>query len=129
MLDNINQKLAMYFQENPDAIACVYLFGSQARELSNPASDVDIAVLYKNKVPAGFDRLGIPLAGKLEKLVNKPVDVVVLNDENVDLIHKVLRDGVIVYESDRDIRIHFEVKSRNAYFDIKPCLDEYRRVG
>ena len=117
------------FQENPDEIACVYLFGSQARQQTKPVSDVDVAVLYKNKVPDGFGRLGIPLAGELEKITKKPVDVIVLNNANVDLIHKVLRDGIIVFESDPAIRIQFEVNSRNAYFDLKPYLDEYRRVG
>ncbi len=129
MSNHIKKQLTHYFQEHPDGIACVYLFGSQARRQSRPASDVDVAVLYKNEVPGGFDGFGIPLAGELEKLISKPVDVIVLNNANVDLIHKVLRDGNIIFESDRDIRIQFEVKSRNAYFDLKPYLDEYRRVG
>ena len=129
MYDTIEMQLTEYFQEHPDDIACVYLFGSQARKQSKSGSDVDIAVLYKDKVPGGFDRLGIPLAGELEKVAGKQVDVIVLNYANVDLVHKVLRDGVILYESDREIRIQFEVKSRNAYFDLKPYLDEYRRVG
>ena len=129
MSNNIEKQLAKYFQENPDEIACVYLFGSQARQQTKPVSDVDVAVLYKNKVPDGFGRLGIPLAGELEKITKKPVDVIVLNNANVDLIHKVLRDGIIVFESDPAIRIQFEVNSRNAYFDLKPYLDEYRRVG
>jgi len=129
MANNILKQLAEYFQENPDDIACVYLFGSQARQQSKPVSDVDVAVLYKNQVPGGFDRLGIPLAGELEKITKKPVDMIVLNNANVDLVHKVLRDGIIVFESDRSARIQFEVNSRNAYFDLKPYLDEYRRVG
>ena len=129
MSNNIGKQLAKYFQENPDDIACVYLFGSQARQQTKPVSDVGVAVLYKNKVPGGFDRLGIPLAGELEKIIKMPVDMIVLNNANVDLIHNVLRDGIIVFESDRSIRIQFEVKSRNAYFDLKPYLDEYRRVG
>ena len=71
MANNILKQLAEYFQENPDDIACVYLFGSQARQQSKPVSDVDVAVLYKNQVPGGFDRLGIPLAGELEKIIKK----------------------------------------------------------
>ena len=129
MTDNIRQQIEKYFQENPDDIACVYLFGSQARQQSREGSDVDIAVLYKNKIPGGFGRIGIPLAGKLEKIINQPVDVVVLNIANADLIHKVLRDGIVLFESDNGFRIDFEVKSRNEYFDIKPYLDQYRRAG
>jgi len=33
----------------------------------------------------------------------------------VDLIHRVLRDGILVYEQDRSRRIRFEVQARNAY--------------
>jgi len=41
----------------------------------------------------------------------------------------VLRDGVIVFDPQPLDRILFEVRSRNAYFDLKPFLDRYRRVS
>ena len=43
-----------------------------------------------------------------------------------DLIHRVLRDGILVLDRDRAARIRFEVAARNAYFDLKPFLDRYR---
>ena len=129
MTDSVTQRITRYFQEHPGDIACVYLFGSRARQQAKATSDVDIAVLYRGDSPGGFASLGIPLAGALEKIVATPVDVIVMNNANVDLIHRILRDGVILYEVDRAARITFEVNARNRYFDLKPYLDAYRRTG
>jgi len=64
----------------------------------------------------------------LERLLGKPVDLVILNRAPLDLIHRVLRDGVLVYESDSPSRIRFEVQARSAYFDLLPYLRQYRRA-
>jgi hypothetical protein len=47
----------------------------------------------------------------------------------VDLVHRVLRDGVLLLERDRSARIRFEVRARNDYFDLLPHLRRYRRFG
>ncbi len=111
-----------------DDIACVYLFGSVARGEAMLRSDVDIAVLYASEPPPGMAGLGLRLGGELERELDMPVDLVVLNRSPVDLIHRILRDGVLVLERDRSARVRFEVKARNEYFDLKPILDEYRRA-
>ena len=56
-----------------------------------------------------------------------PVQVVLLNDAPVDLVHRVLRDGELLLERDRAARIRFEVRARSLYFDLQPMLTEYRR--
>lgn len=120
--------LADFFSRGDDAIACVYLFGSVARGEAKANSDIDLAVLYRNGPPPGFDALGIPLAGELERLLGKRVDVVVMNSAPVDLIHRILRDGILVFERDKSARVRFEVLARSKYFDLKPILDRYRRT-
>jgi hypothetical protein len=57
------------------------------------------------------------------------VQVVVLNSAPVDLIHRVLRDSVLLVEKDRSKRIAFEVRARNQYFDLLPILKQYREAG
>lgn len=121
------QQLADFFQTGNEAIVCAYLFGSVARGEANEKSDIDIAVLYRHSPPPGFDAVGVPLAGELERLLGKPVDVVVMNSAPVDLIHRILRDGILIYERDAAFRVRFEVAARNKYFDLKPILDRYRR--
>jgi len=46
----------------------------------------------------------------------------------VDLVHRVLRDSLLLAERDRSARIRFEVRSRNEYFDLLPFLRRYRRL-
>jgi hypothetical protein len=57
------------------------------------------------------------------------VQVVVLNTAPPDLIHRVLRDGKLVLDRDPSIRIAFEIKARNEFFDMQPILDRYRKIS
>jgi predicted nucleotidyltransferase len=122
--------LELFFEgRQADEFACAYLFGSFARGSERSNSDVDVAVLLAEAphTPAGAFRLD--LADELEVALGRPVDLVVLNRAPVDLIHRVLRDGILVSENDRATRIRFEVRARNEYFDLLPYLREYRRTA
>jgi len=110
-------------------LAAAYLFGSVARGEGRPDSDLDVGVLYENEPPATLDGLGLELQADLEEAVGRAVDIVVLNRAPVDLIVRVLRDGVILLDRDRSRRIRFEVRSRNEYWDLEPYLRLYRRQG
>jgi predicted nucleotidyltransferase len=65
----------------------------------------------------------------LEQLLGRPVQIVVLNDAPVDLVHRVLRDGELVYEADRAARVAFEVAARREYLDLLPILRRYRQAA
>lgn len=108
-------------------IVCAYLFGSQARGEAGPGSDVDVALLFREEPPSSLDGLGLDLAAAIEKSLRRPVDLVVLNRASPDLVHRVLRDGVLLMENDRSARIRFEVRLRAEYLDLLPHLREYRR--
>jgi len=109
-------------------IVCVYVYGSVARGEARGASDIDVAVLYAQEPRPTLEGLGLELGYTLERLLGRPVDLVILNRAPLDLIHRVLRDGVLVYDSDPSSRIRFEVQARNAYFDLLPYLRQYRRA-
>jgi hypothetical protein len=68
-------------------------------------------------------------AGAIEDATGKRADVVVLNRASPDLIHRVLRDGVLILENDRPTRIGFEVRARAEYFDVLPYIREYRHTS
>jgi predicted nucleotidyltransferase len=110
-----------------EAIAAAYLFGSVARGTSTAASDVDVGVLFSEDPPATLSGLHLGLEAELERAVGAPVQLVVLNRAPCDLVHRILRDGVAVFDRDPSRRIRFEVRARNTYFDLKPHLDRYRR--
>ncbi len=114
-----------FFAKDPHGASAVYLFGSVARGTSRPTSDVDIAVLLA-RAPSGFDGLSLDLEGSLESALGQRAQVVVMNSAPVDLVHRILRDGRLVYEGDHRARVAFEVKARNEYFDLLPYLERYR---
>src|SRR5262249_49741006 len=92
-------------------------------------SDVDVAVLYEGEPPPGFARLGIPLAGDLERRIGRAVDVVVPNRAPADLVPRVLRDGRLPIARDPSRRTAFDGHKRKEYFDLLPHLRLYRRMG
>jgi uncharacterized protein len=122
------RQLRDYFSTRPPQSVAVYLFGSEGRGTAGPDSDVDLAVLYAEKLPGTLDSLHLALEADLERLLGRSVEVVVLNSAPADLAHRILRDGRLVFEGDRSARVAFEVKSRNEYFDLVPILRRYRKL-
>ena len=119
--------LTRYFAGREDVIAA-YLFGSVARGESRASSDVDIAVLLRDGKPAtiaDFDRV-FEMQEQLGALVRRNVDIVAMNEAPLDLLHRVLRDGVRVLDRDPLARMEFELQVRTQYFDFLPILLRYR---
>jgi hypothetical protein len=125
---SLANSLTAFLDGRPELMAA-YLFGSVARGTARAASDVDIAILLERDPPPTFEALSLDLEGDLERLLGRPVQLVVLNRAPVDLIHNVLRDGQIVLDRDRSARIRFEVRARAEYLDLVPFLRRYRRQG
>lgn len=80
--------------------ATVYLFGSWARGLQRPASDIDVAIEGSEALPPGV------LAGVREALEESTipyrVDVVDLADTESDFRERVHREGVLWIVSGSD---------------------------
>ena len=123
----IEQVLREFFSTLPDGIIAAYLFGSAARGTAGPRSDVDVAVLYAAAPPATLEGLPLDLETRIGQLVGRPVQVIVLNSAPVGLVHRVLRDGVLLLDRAPGVRIRFEVRARNEFFDLQPILARYRR--
>ncbi len=116
-----------FFRSRP-SVRAAYLYGSVARGESGPKSDVDVALLLGEGEPPALQDEALQIEGELERRLGRVVQVVVLNFAPLDLIHAVLRDSILVGESDRSARIRFEVRARNDYFDLLPVLRRYRRL-
>jgi predicted nucleotidyltransferase len=115
-----------YFRVRGEGLSTVYLYGSRARGTDGPESDVDLGVLFAAPQPP---RLGGPadrIADDLGRLLRREVQVVDLARAPADLVHRVLRDGVLVLEADRSARVRFEVDRRREYLDLLPVLQRYR---
>ena len=127
--ESIISAVEQYFAKQTGDVIAAYVFGSVARRTGRPSSDVDIAVLFA--VPPAPTLAGLPLKteAELEQLLGRAVQIVVLNGAPVDLIHRVLRDGDLVYESERAARVAFEVAARREYLDLLPVLRRYRQAA
>jgi uncharacterized protein len=121
--------LQAFFPMREDVVAA-YLFGSVARGTAGPRSDVDIGILLASGQPKDLGAIGAvtSMHDELGALLRREVDLVVLNGASPDLLHRVLRDGVLLFERDHERRIEFEVQARNHYFDMLPTIDLYRRT-
>lgn len=110
-------------------IVAAWLFGSVARGDAKAHSDVDVGVLLTRQ-PRTLQELE-PIAtiqADLETLLRREVDVVPMNGAAPDLLHRILRDGTLIHETDHRRRIEFEVQARNEYWDLLPILEHYRRT-
>lgn len=114
-----------YFASRSD-VAAAWVFGSVARGTAHPSSDVDVAVLFREPPPPTLDAGPLAVEGDLERALGHTVQVVSLEQAPVDLVHRVLRDGVLVADHDRSARIRFEVRARNELFDLEPVRRLYR---
>jgi predicted nucleotidyltransferase len=123
------ERLRRFFADRAEPIAAIYLFGSLALGTAGPSSDADVAVLLTEDPPRTLDGLLLDLEGDLEAELGIPTQIVILNRAPADLVHHVLLDGILVAERDRAVRVDFEVRARNEYFDLKPILDRYRGVS
>ena len=121
-------RLQDFFRRQPAGLVAVYLFGSWSRSTAVEASDVDLGVLFDEAPPARLGGAQDRLASALEAELRLPLDLVELWSAPADLVHRVLRDGILVHEGNRSARIRFEVARRREYLDLLPILEEYRRA-
>ena len=113
-------------QSAPSDVLAVYLYGSRARGTATRDSDVDLGVLLKGAPPPALGGPAQDVEATVERALGLPVEVVVVNTAPADLVHRILRDGVILLDRDRAARLRFEVQSRNEYFDLEPVRRRYR---
>ena len=100
-----------FFRSQPKVLA-VYLYGSYAKKTNQPQSDLDLAVLFKEKLEN--PGLILQLAAQLQQLLTNHVQVD-LRQIDLDLspvfLAQVISQGKIVYSAYEPGRIDFEVKA------------------
>ncbi|MFY9344661.1 MAG: nucleotidyltransferase domain-containing protein [Planctomycetota bacterium] len=121
--------LTSYFAGRADVFAA-YLFGSVARDEAKASSDVDVAVLLRAGRPAtleAFDPV-FEIQDDLGRILGREIDLVVMNGAPLDLLHRILRDGVLLLDREPIRRMEFELQARTEYFDFLPLLLRYRKM-
>jgi predicted nucleotidyltransferase len=125
----LESRLRTLVAQAPDEVVAVYLYGSRARGTASSASDVDLALLMRTTPAPILQGVARDLEARVERHLRMPVEVIVLNTAPADLAHRVLRDGIVLLDRDRAVRLRFEVRSRNEYFDLAPLRRLYRRAA
>ena len=106
------------------AIVASYIFGSFVKGKEKPG-DIDIALLLDG---AHLQSLSIPsLISQLEKSVECPVDVVVLNRAGEILKYEVRRSGKLIFERSPEMRKNAEIRGRKSYEDFLHLHKRYVR--
>ena len=102
-------------------IAAAWLFGSVAREEEREDSDLDVAVLLRPGAASDAEPGLRELATQLEPYSpSGRVDILVLGEQGAVLRHRILVEGRLVHEADRDLRVDFEGRTISQYLDWKP---------
>ena len=114
-MKNLSSKIKPLFEKEKD-IVFVYLFGSRARKISTPFSDIDIAVFLKRKKGPYYK---LRLLERLYSLLEtNNVDLVILNETNLPLQYRILRDGKLVVDKDPLLRHKFFSLTLRKYHDF-----------
>ena len=131
-MNDIRQKLheiaPLIFEETPVLFA--YLYGSYAKGLSHPFSDLDIGIFVE-----GLDRkacldLELSLALRIDEKLDHTAqsEVRVLNHLPLVVKGRILADSQLIYSRAEDKRIEFETQVRAAYFDFLPVIQQYQNA-
>jgi hypothetical protein len=104
-----------------DELICAYVFGSFTTAAA--FSDIDLGILLHNKrlhtplsIELGFER-------QIERLIEYPVDVRILNSAPLSFCQRVIHCGRVIVDRNPNLRADFEGKILKQYFDFS----RYRR--
>ena len=108
----------------------VYVFGSFARNQERVKSDIDLAFLVE---PASYRMDAFEatapvhmVAGKMGMKLDRIVDVTILNSASLEMAYEIITTGHLLFESDVELRLQYEIKIKGMYFDFQPFLSELR---
>ena len=130
--DKIKMILADYFQRQAE-IEVAYIFGSMARGTESALSDIDVAILIDDQqINEDKFRYGYKaeiLADLMKILKTNNVDLVILNEANTLLRHRVLYHGKLIYSKNEKKRIEFQTNTIDKYIDFKELMKPHFNAG
>jgi predicted nucleotidyltransferase len=98
-----------------------YPFGSVAKGQTARGSDLDLAVYFADRHPQYHRRLKVDLYMTLNRLLKKnDIDIVVLNTaSNLMLLDEIVRQGIVLLDSDPVFREEFELRTLHRAMDFR----------
>ena len=123
------KKLTGVFKKNNVVFA--YLFGSRATGNIIQNSDFDFAIMLPEKMSLTkrFDTRCKIISELTKILKDEKIETVVLNDTKSILFKfTIVKEGILIYEASHSIRVLFELKIANEFYDFSPFIEEYNKV-
>ncbi len=124
-LEKNKECLIQYLEKHPE-IEVAYIFGSVAQGKITPLSDIDIAILIDNaQIDENAYRYGYKaeiLSDFIKLLKTNAIDLVILNEVNTLLRHRVLYSGRILHSKNEKKRIAFQTTTISKYNDYKQLM-------
>jgi hypothetical protein len=131
-IDEIREIMKGYFQKHPE-IEVAYVFGSVTQGRVNVLSDIDIAIILdKGQVNEKLYRYGYKaeiLTDLIKLLRTNNVDLVILNEANSLLKHRVLYFSKVIYSKNEKKRIQFQIDTINKFNDFKQLIKPHLVAG
>lgn len=112
------------FFRSEKRVLVAYLFGSHAKKIHTPQSDIDIAVLL-SETPKKLLEYYLYLVNKLSEILGNNVDLIILNTSPPMLKHQVIKHGKTVYSQSEEARITFEARAQSEYLDFGRAIARY----
>lgn len=132
MIQNTLEELKDYCAKRDDVILA-FLFGSQAKGLTRPSSDWDIAVYLDprkwGEIEACHSYAGESvIRADIGRLIEADVDLIILNRARPSLVFSILNSGIPL--ANKDMRLYFTLLSRTHYdaVDYWDFVQEYRTL-
>jgi predicted nucleotidyltransferase len=117
LIERVRQHLRT---SRPAGLDLAIVFGSVARGVAKPSSDLDVAVL------GAVDRL--TLAATLSDAVGREVDVVEIAAASIPMVHAIVRDGVVAFERVSGIAAAFLAQSWTRLAVDLPWYERMQRT-
>lgn len=117
--DETMKRLTSYLSGRPGIVALL-VFGSHARREARAGSDLDIAVLLTHEQAREGVNRSVLVTDLMNVFKRADVDVVILNNAPPLLMHRVVRDGHLLYTTDHGAVGEFTIYAIQQYADTKP---------
>ncbi len=127
------RELTEYLKNQKD-ISMAFIFGSFSKGQHLPDSDVDIAVYFHPRGRAveweedAFYPDEDRLWRELENLLDREVDLLVLNRAPSAMASKVIKTGLPIFIKDRSLYWRFFLTVNSVSADFKEFVQDYRRI-
>ena len=120
-------ELQRVFRDTSEVVSA-YLFGSVAEGMSTKHSDVDFAVRLKPGLSTvAKHQIRMQLIEALELVLKRDVDMVVIDDASLKMIHQVFSHGRAIFTKDERREEAFRLKKQKEYFDFQYYIEKENR--